>query len=144
MAGNSRSGRRRKPLEVRIADGTYKESDHGKVVALPADHQARPAPRGLDRFAKQFWVAVASQRIVDDPAAVLLQSGAEWYGIYRRAMADLKKHPYDRDIRRTSVDAFSAWDKVASQFGAGPADRAKLGLLPRVEEAKRVATRARA
>lgn len=126
-------GRPRRPIDMRLLDGTYEPSRHGP---LPESEETAPKllskPVGLTGDTSKIWdrlfplvAPVARER--DMPLLVEL---CAWWSELNRVRAALKKSgPGSKGYNQLLVSAGICSDKVdriASRFGMTPSDRAKL------------------
>ena len=131
-------GRKRKPLEPRVVDGSYRADRHGPLESAVRPG-GEPAPtRKLDGAAKRFWDDVVPQLVALNVATALdseaLTLAAEWHARYvaltvEYEAASKKKLADILDRRRLLVMAAAASDrvdKILARFGFTAADRARL------------------
>jgi P27 family predicted phage terminase small subunit len=146
-----RRGRHKKPVELKILEGTFRRDRDGDPDAPVAGGEAL-MPKSLKGDARKFWQAYVPDlisrglaRTVDTPA---LTAMCEWWARYRRYAAALDKTRANlkggQGILTRCVMASKQFEGLATRFGLTPCDRAKLRadagtVRPRVESRKREA-----
>jgi P27 family predicted phage terminase small subunit len=143
-------GRQRKPLELRLLDGTYQPSRHGP---LPDDGEPREPPEKPARVkgeAAKVWSELSKSLagVLRESDGHLLADLCFAWAQLRRCQTELSKHnPGDTKYQRTLICFGICSDKVnklAGLFGLTPSDRAKLRFEQSAGPAKaKVATRPR-
>jgi P27 family predicted phage terminase small subunit len=132
-------GRPRKPDEVKILEGTFRQDRDGDPSAsVVADGIPEP-PAHLKGDALKFWSEVVPGLIAAGLAkerdATQLTFMCTWYVRARRYEKAADKMPctHKRLASMTMLAnmAWKAFDRLASRFGLTPSDRAKL----RIEQA---------
>ena len=140
-------GRKRRPVESRLLDGTYEPGRHGPLPDAdePTDPPIRPAD--LTGNARKFWdelvrllANVARER--DGP---LLADLCRWRAELARVRVELKRtRPGAKGYNQLLIGAgicSDKMDKIASRFGLTPSDRARLRAESPVVQKPRVASR---
>mgnify|MGYP002777936498 CR=1 FL=1 len=132
MAGNSNSGRRKLPVAIKIARGTYRADRDTVPVALP---EGVPAPaHELGEEARILWEAVVpglvEKKLAGAADGVTLTMMCHWWGVYVETVKVLAKGDLDIGqqwpwLNRMSM-ATKKFDEFARRFGLTPADREKL------------------
>lgn len=137
---------RRKPVELRILDGTHKPSVHGPAPE-PGDHKPPKKPADLTGEAAKVWAS-----LVKLLAPVLRESDGFVLAELCRSWAELKKcqtvlrgmspvePSYNKVLIGTSINLDKV-NKMASLFGLTPSDRAKLRFEAAGPPQAKVATR---
>lgn len=149
MAGNSNSGRRRKPVELHQLEGTkpdYKnelmpvyDEPNVKIIYSP--------PQELDNIAKKWWryhaPILSKARVLTEADVSLLQAAAERWSVYcraaemcQKALIDFTKdgNPMPAAQTRIASQALTDYLKVAGEFGIGAASRTKVMAPPPIKE----------
>jgi P27 family predicted phage terminase small subunit len=138
-------GRPRKPIALKILDGTYRADRDGPAGAsVPAGGAPEPPP-DLAGEARAFWGQVVPGLCARGVAAACdapaLACMCQWWARYRRfgemldqsAGAPAEEAPTPANLYRLVLNTGIAWsnfDKIACRFGLTPADRAKLRVSP--------------
>lgn len=147
------AGRPRKPAEIKLLEGTFREDRDGvPPIPLPPAPELPPAPpKYLKGEALTFWtenvpglVARGTAHAADAPALAMF---CEWFALYRklsRALARLAAghKRYHQTVVQLGI-AFDKWAGLAARFGLTPSDRAKLGASTAGPRKSGVATRQR-
>ena len=142
-------GRPRKSSAQHELDGTYRADRHGAKVAQFRAEGYPERPAKLSRAAAALWdhlikdLNVVAARIDSTTLAGL----CEWYAVYRansEALTKLKPTSclYGRVLKQQST-AWSAFERIAGQFGLTPSMRARLQVKP-AEQKGGIVTRMRA
>lgn len=140
-------GRPRKPVALKLLDGTHRPDKDGPVCEQVQAGGAPLAPKHLLGEALAFWndvvpglVAMGVAAACDAPALALM---CEWWARYRRFSEDLDNHAVPASkVYQTTVMvgiATTNFDRLAARFGLTPSDRAKL----RVEAKQKGGVKAR-
>jgi phage terminase small subunit len=137
---------RRKPVELRLLEGTHKPSVHGPAPE-PGDHKPPKKPADLTGEAAKVWAA-----LVKVLKPVLRESDGFMLAELCRSWAELKKcqkaiqdmSPVEPGYNKALIGQSINLDKVtkmASLFGLTPSDRAKLRFEQAGPPQAKVATR---
>lgn len=124
-----RSGRRGKLTSQHIAEGTYRTNRHADRVDLVIE-SSRPRPLlKLDAEEQEVWniitVGLPSHVLheIDSPALTMLVSlWKQWKKLWELWQAD----PLDRELRKSTLEVGAQVQRMLSQFGMSPADRARI------------------
>ena len=139
--------RRRKPVELRLLEGTYRADRHGPIPEAGGSPPIKP--RDLAGDAGSIW-----KRLVAYLAPVLRESDGPmlaelcwWWAELRRAQAVIAETKPGASAYLKKLSAVSACsekvNRLASQFGLTPTDRAKLRFEAAVHTPPKVASRPR-
>ena len=143
-------GNRRKPLSVRLEEGTYyRPSRHGP---LPKESTSSPPlapdpPGELNNYARDVWVRlyplVTSQGIVTELERDIFKMFCASLGFYNEALEHVKSEGVFKKPKRGDIDGvqFSKWWRVmADRESQTKSLAAMIGLTPvdrqRVSKAK--------
>lgn len=125
-------GRPRKPVDLRLLEGSYQPSRHGP---LPEPEETAPKPvkpAGLTGESGKMWDRLLPllEPVVRERDTPLLVEMCTWWAELKRVRAALKKSgPGAKGYQQLLVSAgicSDKVDKIASRFGMTPSDRAKL------------------
>ena len=127
------AGRPRKPDDLKILTGTFRDDRSGSGASVEADGEPAP-PKHLAGEALQFWKEIVPDLVAKGIAkrldSTVLAIMCQWYARYLKYSKQLDKmKPADPDLFRQqllAVGAFKQFDKIAGRFGITPSDRAKL------------------
>ena len=140
--------RHRKPVEMRLLDGTYQPSRHGPLPADLGDAFAPPVkPSDLKGDASKLWdtLTVMLAGVVRDRDGLMLAELCQWWAELRRVKTVLAATTPDakgyNGLLVAAAVCTDKLDKIASRFGLTPSDRAKLGAESTGPVKPRVATR---
>jgi len=146
------SGRPRKPIEQKIAEGTYRRDRDGPIDCAVTTEGEPVAPDWLAGEALEFWSLITPQLVkgrvagkCDSSALAML---CWWYAEFLKLIRTVDetrkagKTPSPAQYVALGVTC-DKWDKLASKFGLSPADRAKLKIEPQSGPVMPVAPRAR-
>jgi len=131
-----RRGPPKKPLELKLLEGTYRRDRDGDLSTMLRAPGEPQKPTDLDGAAGEFWdrwvphlVALGVAKEIDTPA---LEQMCFWWGRakdLRRLLQKISKAALTKEYFRVQVLAAQAdktFNQVASRFGLTPADRARL------------------
>ena len=134
MAGNRNSGRRKLPVSVHIARGTYRRDRHGELPAGPEPSTTGNmfVPEWLSPAALELWKLLEPMlgpalRPSDSPSFSLL---CEKWSLLGAAIVAAREDPTDKPTRAAVVSYGQLFTKLAAEFGLDPASREKLKLMP--------------
>lgn len=143
MAGNKNSGRKRKPLAPRLADGTYRPSRHGTLPMRDAEVPLPEATEGLDEIEAEEYARLKGFKHLGLEDRSLVRAACELWALYRKALEVARLIPVDRDAR-TAVTAYHGqYRATLIALGIPPRERAKLDLMQK-NDAPKIPTRQRA
>jgi phage terminase small subunit len=141
-------GRKRKPVELRLLDDTYKPSRHGPLPDLDEVRTPPAKPAHVKGAAAKVWSALSKSLsgVLRESDGHLLADLCIAWAELRRCQVELgKQKPGDVKYQRTLICFGICSDKVnklAGLFGLTPSDRAKLRFEQSAGPAKaKVATR---
>ncbi len=129
MAGNSNSGRKRKSIEARIAEGSYRPQRHGDIVAKIEPAKATEKPSQLSEDESWFWdqlMTTGHVAVSDVPMAL---TACQLWGLFQGAVKVAKEAPLDKDARLAVSGYGATLAQLASRFGMTPTDRSVLGIV---------------
>ncbi len=139
MAGNHRSGRKRKPLEHHLVAGTYRRDRHGPRPSELANGSAQTEPPAAgdtaiftlarqDPLAEQLNEMLLPQLepiLAPTDSTAYAQLLAYW-ALWVKAEEAAQRDPTDRDARMAVIGYGREFDRLAAKFGLSPADRTAL------------------
>lgn len=142
MAGNKRSGRKRKPTALKVVEGTYRE-DRANPREPVAPEGAIAPPPWLSAYALEHWRELEpildAMGLLDVSSAPMFAALCEAYADWRHAKEYVEKHGayYKRDKRELKRPALqereSAWRRyqvACGEFGLTPASRGRAEARP--------------
>lgn len=125
-------GRLRKPVELRLLDGSYSRTRHGPLPEPEETSGPLVKPADLKGPAAKFWTVVAEllAGVVRDRDAPMLAELCRWWARAQIAGRKLDTMSpgtveYGR-LMRQAAEASGAFDRIAKRFGLTPSDRAQL------------------
>ena len=146
MAGNKRSGRKRKPAELRVLEGTFRKDRHGGAPGVVTGFPE--APGCLSEAERQLWETFPKPAWIGQTDVVAVHAAVS---IYERILRNQKaqqatetagnpltlKYTVDGDGNRTAepkenpliTQELKLWGRLMSvlaTLGLTPADRAKM------------------
>jgi phage terminase small subunit len=126
-------GRPRKPIEEHLLNSTFRADRHGDRAAGAVADGVPTRPSGLNAAERWFWdevvgglVALGFAKRID---TATLRAAAEFWSLYRGALAVAKKNPTDQAARSAVVAYHASWQSAASRFGLSPSDRMRIRCL---------------
>lgn len=125
-------GRPRKPIELHVAEGTFRADRHGIKPDESEESKPPVKPADLDGDAAEFWDRIVGVLvgIVRDRDGEQLAELCRWWSRIQRVGVQLDKAQpgslrYGRLMNQASTAA-ATFDRIAKRFGLTPADRASL------------------
>jgi len=134
-------GRPPKPTKQHLLHGTYREDRHGDRLDVLTPDGAPDMPEGLSAGQSQVW-----QMVVDSLPAEVLSAGdaielvglVVWHELFERLAEAVRECDVrDKAAYSLTIRMGQAWNHVSAilgKFGMSPGDRAKLKIVPPVEE----------
>lgn len=144
MAGNKNSGRNRKPIDVRIAEGTYKPSRHGTLPIEPVAAKPLRMPPGLEDDEKAEWKRITSIKHLDANDYSLALAACQLWSLYLRALKRARRQPFAKEVRCAVTGYFTQYRNAVITLGIPPNERAKLSVMSRQSAKTGVRSRSRA
>jgi hypothetical protein len=155
MPGNKRSGRKRKPTDLKVLEGSFRKDRHGDAPAVVGGFPA--APEGLsqgeqalwDSFPKPAWIGQTDQIAVHGAVSVyeriLRNQKAQQASPEAGAPLALKfshdsdgnqnVEPKENPLITQEIKLWARLFSILATLGLTPADRAKM-TAPRVDDAE--------
>lgn len=144
MAGNSRSGRKRVPIEVHLARGTYRPDRHGPLPRALAEQEAKASGEEIfftpDRYendkkaAEDFtlYMELLGDAVKPSDSMALTMLVDTWR-LINRSIEELADKPTDKAARAAYFAYSQLFLQLSARLGLTPADRATLERqLPQV------------
>src|SRR5262245_32641387 len=145
MAGNHRSGRKRKPLEHHLAAGTYRAHRHGPLLqngnGVPNRHRypkGETEPERPEAVMEMVYMPNEDNKpavemyehlrellapVVQPSDTPLLCMACELWSLYLAALEKAQADPTDKLARTALVGYAAGFERIVTKFGCTPADR---------------------
>ena len=132
MPGTNRSGRRPKPLDLHVLQGTYRADRHGPQPEPDASDFDINKPSDLpEAAAALFDELLPVLRPIMRPSDVTqFLAMCEVFGLYRQCLVLSRSDATDKEARIGTLAYLSAFNRIAAGFGMTPSDRARVRAEP--------------
>jgi phage terminase small subunit len=137
---------RRKPVELRLLEGTHKPSVHGPAPE-PGDHKPPTKPADLTGEAAKVWASLVKllKPVIRESDGPLLVELCRWWAELKKCQTVIHNlSPVEPGYNKVLIGVGICSDKVdklAARFGLTPSDRAKLRFEAAGPPTAKVATR---
>jgi phage terminase small subunit len=129
-------GRPKKPLSIKLLEGTFRECRDGGASQVKSTANGSPrCPTQLDEVGQAMWDFVCRERpeyLATSDAMALLDL-CELWSLRAKAKSLAGDDPTNKDARCSFLGYQGAAEKIMAQFGLNPSDRAKQGELSQSE-----------
>lgn len=133
MAGNHRSGRKRKPTALKILEGSFRKDRHAAEPQVVGGFPE--APEGLSEGERQLWETFPRVPWIVQSDRIALHGAVS---LYARILSNQQRQ---REMPEEAIklvrDEAQLWGRLQSLLGSlglTPADRAKM-RAPKMDEA---------
>jgi phage terminase small subunit len=129
MAGNSNSGRSRKPLGIHQEQGTDRQDRHGARIEQHFAHGRPECPDDLQGDGRKLWGQIVNQmpdRVLCEIDWASLAECCRWHTLAAEFSKMLMMETTDAGLMKRAIDAGKQFQFWVGQFGLTPVARAKL------------------
>lgn len=122
-------GKNAKTTAQHKRDGSYRADRHAKRADSSSNLSALRKPAGLSEIQSELWDAVATTLppgVLGSIDATGMLGLVRWYELYHRTMQTVESNPTDTQAMKQAKTAWDSFWRVASEFGIGPSNRARL------------------
>ena len=134
MTGTSKSGRKRKPVAVHLAQGTFQNVRHGQALELTG----KPIkPKTLKAKGSKVWDLVIKELpadLISGLDAVSLEELCRLIDVRESLQNKLRRTPTDEKLIRLILVTGEKMIKLSTEFGMTPSARA--GMTRPTKQAK--------